>query len=90
MMVLTVIMVGMVSVTTVGTAFGLEGSPHHYKIRSEAMEHTLDHMVRPNEKKPASNFSREMPISQMPSEAHELVGIFMSDLDNQLCSGSNL
>jgi hypothetical protein len=84
------IMLVMVAVTAVSAAFGLEGGLHLYKIRSEAMEHILDHVVGPNAKNPVSNFSRQMPISQMPGKTHKLIGIFMPDLDNKLRSGLNL
>jgi hypothetical protein len=53
-----------------------------YKIRSEAMEHILNHMVGPNVKNLVSNFGRQMPISQMPSKAHELIEILMPDFDD--------
>jgi hypothetical protein len=62
-------MVAMVAVAAVSAAFGLEGGLHLYKIRSEAMEHILNHMVGPNAKNLVSNFGRQMPISQMPSKA---------------------
>ena len=84
-----VIVVVMVAVAAVSTAFGLEGGLHLYKIRSEAMEHILDHMVRPNAKNLVSNFSRQMPISQMPSKTDKLIGIFMPDFDNKFRSGLN-
>jgi hypothetical protein len=45
-----------VMAAAVSAAFGVEGSPHPYKIRFEAMEHILDHMVRPNTKNPVSDF----------------------------------
>src|SRR5258707_13820816 len=90
MMIPTVIMVVMVAVTAVSAAFGLEGGPDLYKFRSEAMEHILDHMVGPNAKNLVSNFSRQMPISQMPSKAHKLIGIFMPDFDNKFRSSLNL
>ncbi len=90
MMMPTLIMAVMVAVTAVSAAFGLEGGLDLYKIRSEAMEHILDHIVGPNAKNLVSNFSRQMPISQMPSKAHELIRIFMPDFDNKLRSGSNL
>jgi hypothetical protein len=77
-------------VAAVSAAFGLEGGLHLYKIRSEAMEHILDHMVGPDTKNLVSNFSRQMPISQMPSKTHKLIGIFMPDFDNKLRSGLNL
>src|SRR5215471_4073456 len=48
------------------------------------MEHLLDHMIGPNAKNLIANFSRQVPISQMPGEAHELVGIFMPNFDNRL------
>jgi hypothetical protein len=85
-----VMMVVMVAVTAIGTAFRLERDLHLYKIRPEAMEHILDHMVGPNAKSLVSNFSRQMPISQVPSKAHKLVGISMPDFDNKLRSGLNL
>jgi hypothetical protein len=63
MMMPSVIVVVMVAVVGVSAAFGLEGGLHLYKIRSEAMEHILDHVVGPNAKNLVSNFSRQMPIS---------------------------
>ena len=80
----------MVAVAGVSAAFGLERDLHPCKICSEAKEHVLDHVVGPNAKNLVSNFSRQMPISQMPREARQLVGIFMSDFDNELCRSLNL
>jgi hypothetical protein len=80
----------MVAVAGVSAAFGLERDLHPCKICSEAEEHILDHVVRPNAKNLVSNFSRQMPISQMPSKAHKLIGIFMPDFDNKLRGGPNL
>jgi hypothetical protein len=37
-----------------------------------------------------SNFSRQVPVSQMPRQAHELTGIFVSDFHNRLRSSLNL
>jgi hypothetical protein len=83
-------MAAMVAVPSVGTAFGLERDLHSYKICAEAKEHILDHVVRPNAKNLLSNFSRQMPISQMPCQASKLVGVFMSDFNNLLCRSLNL
>jgi hypothetical protein len=80
----------MVTVARVSAAFGLERGLHRYEIRSKTNEHILDHVVRPNAKNLTSNFSRQMPISQMPREASKLIGIFMSDFDNELCCSLNL
>jgi hypothetical protein len=87
MMTSAVIMLVMMAVTPVSAAFGLEGSARVHKIRSQAMQHLFDHMVRPNAKNLAANFGRQMPIAQMPRKARELIGIFMPDLDNELGSG---
>jgi len=80
----------MVPITPVRAAFGLEGSSHVHKIRSQPMEHLFDHMVRPNAKNLASNFCRQMPISQVPGKTRKLTGILMPDFDNNLGGGLNL
>src|SRR5260370_32264988 len=82
--------VEMGGVGAVRAAFGLEGVLHLHELRSKAMEHILDHMVGLNTKNVVSNFSRQLPVSQMPRKAHKLMGIFVSDFDNQLRSGLNL
>jgi hypothetical protein len=83
------VMIVMAAVAAISAAFGLEGALHLDKTRSEAAEHILDHMVRPDAKNLVSNFSRQMPISQMPGKAHKLIRIFMPDFDNGLRSGLN-
>jgi hypothetical protein len=80
----------MVAVASVSAAFGLERGLHLYEIRSKTNEHILDHVVRPNAKNLVSNLGRQMPISQMPRKARQLIGIFMSDFDNELCCSLNL
>jgi hypothetical protein len=83
-------MAAMVAVAGVSAAFGLERDLHLYKICTETKEHVLDHVVGPNAKNLVSNFSRQMPISQMPREASKLVGVFMPDFDNEFCRSLNL
>jgi hypothetical protein len=87
MMMPAAITIVVVIVAAVSAAFGLEGRPQSYKISSETKKHILDHMVGPHAENLASNLSRQMSISEMPSEAHKLIGIFMPDLDNQFSSG---
>jgi hypothetical protein len=36
-----------------------------------------------------ANVGRQMPIAQMPGEAHKLSGILMPDFDNELGGGSD-
>ena len=80
----------MVAVAGVSAAFRLERDLHLYKICSAAKEHILDHVVRPNAKNLVPNFSRQMPISKMPRKARQLIGIFVSDFDNELRRSLNL
>jgi hypothetical protein len=89
-MMFTVMMVVMEAITTVSAAFRLERGLQLCKLRSEAMEHLLDHVIGPNSKNLVANFSRQMPVSQMPGKAHELIGILVPDFDNRLRSGPHL
>ena len=86
----TFIMVVTMSVSAVRAAFRLKGGLNLYKIRFELAKHILDHMVGANAEKLVSNFSRQMPISQMPCKADKLIGILMPDFDDMLCRGLDL
>jgi hypothetical protein len=90
MMMPIVPMGAMVAVASVSAAFGLERDLHLYEIRSKTNEHILDHVVRPNAKNLVSNLGRQMAISQMPRKARQLIGIFVSDFDNELRRSLNL
>jgi hypothetical protein len=90
MMMPTVAVFVIVVMAAVSTAFGLERGLHLHELRSKAMKHLFDHVVGPNAKSVVSNFSRQVPVSQMPRKAHELMGIFVSDFYNQLGSSLNL
>jgi hypothetical protein len=83
-------MIVIVAMATVRAAFGLKGYLHLHEFSSEAMKHFLDHVVGPNAKNVFSNFSRQMPVSQMPRKAHKLMPIWMSDFNDRLRSGLNL
>jgi len=89
-MVPTVAMVMMVLMPAVRSAFGLKGDLHLHELRSKAMEHLLDHVVGPNAKNLASNFSLQMPVSQVPSKAYKLLRIFVPDFDDELWSSLDL
>ena len=74
----------------VGAALGLEGHLGRAKVRSEATQHILDHMVGPNTQSLIANIGRQMPISQMPGEPHQLSRVFMPDFNDELGRGLNL
>jgi hypothetical protein len=84
-----VIVVVKVPVATISAAFRLEGGHHLCEICSKPAEHILDDMIWPKAKDVVSNFSRQMPISQMPGKTHKLIGIFMTCFDNELGCGLN-
>jgi hypothetical protein len=77
-------------VPAVRAAFGLKGSLYLHELRSKAMEHIFDHVIGSNPKNVVSNFSRQVPVSQMPRKAQELVRIFVSDFDDRFRSSLNL
>jgi len=83
--------IGRVSVTVVvvGAALGLEGDLYPSEVRPEVMEHVLNHVVGSNTQNLMANVGRQMPIAQMPGEAHKLSGILMPDFDNELRGGSD-
>jgi hypothetical protein len=78
-----------VTVVVVGAALGLEGDLYPSEVRPEVMEHVLNHVVGSNTQNLMANVGRQMPIAQMPREAHQLSGILMPDFDNELRSGSD-
>jgi hypothetical protein len=84
------VMVGIGVAVAISATFRLEWSLNFREFCSEAVEHLLDHMVGPNAKDTVLNFRRQMSVAEMPSQAYELVGIFVSDLYNQFRGGLNL
>ena len=74
----------------VSPAFGLESSLDLFELCSEATEHVFNHMIGPNQKNTVSNFSRQMPIAQVPGKAHQLCRILVSDFYKLFGSSLNL
>src|SRR6266850_384955 len=89
MMMFRDVLVVRMPVAAVSAAFGLESGVQLDEVRSEATKHVLDDMVRPDAKKLVPDLRRQMPVSQMPGEAHELLGVVMPDFDDQLRRGSD-
>ena len=82
-------MMFMMMAVPVSAAFWLESGPDLLKICSEAAKHVFDHVVGTNKKNTVSNLRRQMPIAQVPSKAHQLYRIFMSDFYEILGGGLN-
>jgi len=79
-----------VIMAAVRTTFGLKRGLQLHELRSKTMKHLFDHVVRPNTKSVVSNFSWQVPVSQMPRKAHKLMGILVADFHKQLLSSLNL
>jgi hypothetical protein len=77
----------MVMMLAVGAGFGLEGGLEMAKIRTQAKEHRLDHVVRANAQGVLADLGQEMPIAEMPGDLDE---IRSSDLDHGLGQGLDL
>src|ERR1700745_1299586 len=74
----------------VSAALRLKTGLHVFKIRSKAVKHILNHMIRPNTKNVVSDFCWQMTVSEMPRDAHEALEIFMPDLNKRFSSRSDL
>jgi hypothetical protein len=66
-------------VAAVSAALGLERRFDSRQLRAQAAQHLLDHMVGPDAKSMVANLSRQVPVSQVPGQAHELAGILVPD-----------
>src|SRR5262249_39123258 len=75
---------GTVAVTAIGAALGLKGPLEHSEIGSEVPQHGLDDVIRPDAKNLVSNLRRQVPVSEVPGDTEELIGIPMSHLDDEL------
>ena len=80
----TVGMIVMVAIAAIRATLRLEGNLNFREFGSEAVEHFLDHMVWANAEGIISNLGWKMAISQVPSEAHQLMAVLMLDFDDQL------
>jgi hypothetical protein len=90
MIVSAVTMVMMLAVVSaVSTTFGLKRGVYFHELCAEAAEHMLDDMVGSNAENLIPNFSWQMPVSEVPSQARKLVGIFVPNFDNMLGSSLN-
>ena len=70
-------------------AFRLECSLTLDDRRSEAPQHVFDDMIWPNAENLTPNLGRYMPIAEMPREAHELMRLRVTDIDDGFGRRSN-
>src|ERR1700740_2331209 len=76
LMVMVVVMVMVVIVCdTVGAAFGLESSLDFVQCGSKTMQHFFNHVIGPDTQGIFVDLRREMAVSKMPGEPHQLLMI---------------
>src|SRR5579859_6203239 len=90
MMLLIVVLSVIMAMAAVSATFRLEGGQRVCKIRAETTEHLFYNVVGPEAENVVSDFGRQMPISEMPGEAHKLAGIIVTCFDEKLSGGSDL
>jgi hypothetical protein len=78
-----------IMMTTVRAALWLERRLYFSKTCSKPKKHVLDYVVWANSKHVASDFGRQMTVSQMPGQAHKLRLILMPHFDNIFGGGLN-
>ena len=80
MMILVVVMVMVVIVGgAVGAPFGLKSCLDVVEFGSETLEHFFNHVVGADTESAFANLGREMAISKMPAESHQLMAVFVPD-----------
>src|SRR5262245_12163451 len=92
MVVCAVAMIVMMMVVIVGgavcAAFRLESCVDFLERGSETLQHFLHYVIRPNAEHVSANLGRQVAISKVPSKAHQLVAVFVTDFHQQLaCCG---
>jgi hypothetical protein len=78
MMVVVLVMVVIVS-GTVGAALRLKSCLYFAEFGSETLQHFFNYVVGPDTEGVFANLCREMAISKMPGESHQLMAVFVPD-----------
>src|SRR6516164_5279979 len=89
-MIMIVMIAPVVVATAIGAALGLKRCFDFFKFSSKSMQHLFDHVVGPDVEGVISNLRWKMPISEMPGKPHEVMRIFMTDLDKRFGGGFDL
>src|SRR4029077_6666416 len=74
---------------TVGAAFGLESSLDFVQCGSKTVQHFFNHVIGADTQGVFADFRREMAISKVPGEPHQLMTICMLDFHQGFSSGSD-
>ena len=68
----------------VGAALGIERSLDRRDLGAEPLQHVFDHVVPSDADRVRQDLSGQVPIADMPSEAHEIAGSSASDFHQRL------
>ena len=87
-MMMVVMMMVVIVHGVVCAAFGLESCVDFLERGSETLQHFLNYVIWPNAEHVPANLGRQVAISKVPSKAHQLVVVFVTDFHQQLaCCG---
>jgi len=76
--------VRIIRVGGIGTAFGIERRFDLDQARAQPSQHRLDHMIAADAQSPPRDLGRQVPIAEVPGEAHQMLRIVPPDFQQRL------
>jgi hypothetical protein len=73
-----------VRVAGIGTAFGIERRFDLDQARAQPSQHCLDHVIAADAQSPLRDLRRQVPIAEVPGEAHQMLRIVSPDFQKRL------
>ena len=80
MIVVMIVAITVIVGCTVSATFGLKSCLNLMDACSETLQHFFNHVVGADSERIFANLRRQMAISKMPGESHQLMAIFVPDL----------
>lgn len=71
----------------IGAAFGIERRLDLDDAGTETLHHLLNDVIAANPQALGHDLGRQVPVAEMPGEAHEMCGISAADLDQRFWRG---
>lgn len=90
LMIVCSVIVTRMTAACIGSTFGIERRFDRDHFCAETFHHIFDDVVAANAKSLADNLRRQMPVTEMPSDAHEMMRIGTANLDQRFRRGDHL
>ncbi len=84
MMVMSIVVVVMMVPTGVSARFGIKRRLDRIDVAAKTLDHFLHHMVGPDANAVAEQLHRQVPVAEMPGNAHQFALIVRVDLEQRL------